>query len=280
MFPINWKWLVLAPLTLAALTACPEHSHHSTTTTTEARSRYNGLWINDDAYQSYLTYLKFPDGFCQDVQKHAGIHGANLDKHPEWGNQPHPEVWRVFNNGQVYEWSPTLRANSPELSQSYIGHVHEDGFFVKIPYSTGAGNNVSLAASYVGDNSGRDTATLNFVRDDLIQLFPSDRTIRARKLDRINESIALDYFGRVQACVGGPSFGRNGGFNAGGGQDYVDDQGPVQRVDRRSTLGRSGSDGGAPAPLPAAPRKVVRRKVEQPAAPVDNVEQSNDDQQY
>lgn len=145
----GWKLLILAPIALTFLTACPERKHHDDT------YAYAGHWMSEAAWADYNETRGNIGMFCQAVQANAHRHGMY-----EKGRIRVDALW-INGAGEVYTWGISVREYTEKSAGCYrLGQLGGNGAFVQPRVYTGpeAYKNRRIANPYdrmTVDQSGR-----------------------------------------------------------------------------------------------------------------------------
>ena len=113
----DWKFLLLAGITLSFLSACSHGSNDRGNTA--AGSPYSGLWANDHTLDSYRQSHGNMDQFCNTVRANPALFEQefSLDIKP---------------SGEVSRYAPLMRANegNPYYAEApRLGNVSAGGYF-------------------------------------------------------------------------------------------------------------------------------------------------------
>ena len=282
-----WKLVLLAPLTLTVLTACPEHTR-SPQPAAQARpnggggggsgggieqiSPYTGYWIAEDAIADYKGVQGDAVRFCSLVQRDPRRHGANFAKHPKWRGQVHPTAWRITKGGNVYDWLPSVTDENIERQAAFFAWIADSGFFSIGDDRTA----VQTAASHdefrdpaKSAKTGRMVVTADpQTRIDHLQVWKNGdarHAAQGREYRRTSPEELQDYALSVQRCFSSDDQNYDQSYDGQAGpQPQAQTPSPVRSARRRST---------APSAAPVIPRA---RKT---APPVDNSYDDGQDDQ-
>lgn len=142
----NWMMLLLAPITVGALTACQNNNDHNDES---SPSTFTGVWMNQQAVTTFrqnITNLNNDDreAFCRAVAEDCVTYGLRQD-----GPMRNVvlDALLIQSNGEVSRYTPEIRAqaaNRAYVEALHIGHISNDGDFRRIQrntinYATGYG---------------------------------------------------------------------------------------------------------------------------------------------
>lgn len=216
MLSKDWKYLVLAPLTICFLTACPSKKDPSV-------SNFTGVWMNDTALGAYRRHLDANktldvDGFCQEIDaSNITLFGLMNDG----SSDVVLDAVLVQVNGEVSRYSPEVRSNS--MNPGYVdalrvGHVDNDGTYTTFPFNT---RNYRSGMYFAGLDRSNDprfrvAVTNSFFTKDGDDRFVKEGNRRSQGYFRTDDNEMRGYLNAVRQC---PDYwnGGNGSYNNDGG---------------------------------------------------------------
>jgi hypothetical protein len=137
--------------------------------------------------------------FCQRVQQNPALHGCSRDT---WTGLPRIQAWQVDGDGDVFEWAPNVRVNELAFRDNYyIGHVRDDGYFVKQTYAEA--HSAGFYGGYGPRASWTAEASLSLDTANRLVVYRAayDRPGMGRTYTRMSEGDLRRYVGMVADCA-------------------------------------------------------------------------------